>query len=133
VAENATAGCPSCGGKPGLTSRFVLDRAPLIVVESSHISIAIDHPLWLVGEVIVLRVWDASRTPPVLGIPDLDDEGGRGLCLVDLLARDWGYYRPASGGKVVWCTLAAPPTLPREPFSRRSPPGVSETVKDEIA
>jgi hypothetical protein len=35
------AGCPSCGGKPGLTSRFVLDRALPIVVGSSLLSIAI--------------------------------------------------------------------------------------------
>ncbi|MGV9326757.1 ATP-binding protein [Streptosporangium sandarakinum] len=61
------------------------------------------------GDLIVLRVWDAaSRTPPVLRDPDPDDEGGRGLCLVDLLARSWGHYRLSTGGKVVWCTLAAP-------------------------
>ena len=87
--------------------------------------------LYSVGEAIVLRVWDASRTPLVLRIPDLDDEGGRGLCLVDLLARNWGYYRPASGGKIVWCTLAAR-RLPRSRWCR-SPPEVSETVEDEIA
>jgi anti-sigma regulatory factor (Ser/Thr protein kinase) len=73
-----------------------------------------DH-IWMdlypAGEAVVLRVWDASRTPPVLRIPDLDDEGGRGLCLVDLLARSWGYYRPTTGGKIVWCTLAAPAAL----------------------
>ncbi|GHH70100.1 hypothetical protein GCM10017673_21440 [Streptosporangium violaceochromogenes] len=66
---------------------------------------------------IVLRVWDASRIAPVLRAPDLDDEGGRGLYLVDLLASGWGYYLPASGGKVVWCALAAPSPLPEEPFA----------------
>ncbi|GAB2445495.1 ATP-binding protein [Streptosporangium sandarakinum] len=61
------------------------------------------------GDLVVLRVWDAAgRTPPVLRDPGPDDEGGRGLCLVDLLARSWGHYRLATGGKVVWCTLTAP-------------------------
>ncbi|MEU9832026.1 ATP-binding protein [Streptosporangium sp. NPDC048047] len=64
------------------------------------------------GDLVVLRVWDAAgRTPPVLRDPGPDDEGGRGLCLVDLLARSWGHYRLATGGKVVWCTLTAPPML----------------------
>ncbi|MGV9533960.1 ATP-binding protein [Streptosporangium sandarakinum] len=64
------------------------------------------------GDLVVLRVWDAAgRTPPVLRDPGPDDEGGRGLCLVDLLARSWGHYRLATGGKVVWCTLTAPSML----------------------
>ncbi|GGQ00456.1 ATP-binding protein [Streptosporangium pseudovulgare] len=66
-------------------------------------------------DLVVLRVWDAAgRTPPVLRDPGPDDEGGRGLCLVDLLARSWGHYRLATGGKVVWCTLTAPSMLSRE-------------------
>lgn len=65
------------------------------------------------GDLVVLRVWDAAgRTPPVLRDPGPDDEGGRGLCLVDILARSWGHYRLAAGGKVVWCTLATTPLLP---------------------
>ncbi|MEV8637611.1 ATP-binding protein [Streptosporangium sp. NPDC051023] len=63
---------------------------------------------------VVLRVWDAGRTPPVLRNPDPDDEGGRGLYLVDLLTSGWGYHRPKSGGKIVWCTLVASPALPVE-------------------
>ncbi|MGV9595126.1 ATP-binding protein [Streptosporangium sandarakinum] len=64
------------------------------------------------GDLVVLRVWDAAgRTPPVLRDPGPEDEGGRGLCLVDLLARSWGHYRLATGGKVVWCVLTAPSML----------------------
>lgn len=70
--------------------------------------------LYQAEEAIVLRVWDAGRTPPVLREPDLDNEGGRGLYLVDLLASAWGWYLPASGGKVVWCALATSPVLPVE-------------------
>jgi anti-sigma regulatory factor (Ser/Thr protein kinase) len=54
---------------------------------------------------VVLEVWDASRNPPALREAALDDEGGRGLRLVDALARSWGYRRPVTGGKIVWCTL----------------------------
>ncbi|GAA2904198.1 ATP-binding protein [Streptosporangium fragile] len=76
--------------------------------------------LYRTDAAVVLRVWDGSRTPPVRRTPDPDDEGGRGLCLVDLLANGWGYYRPVSGGKIVWCTLVAPPVLPGE-GAERSP------------
>ncbi|MEV4179993.1 ATP-binding protein [Streptosporangium canum] len=88
---------------------------PAVTEAAAHASP--DH-IWMdlypVEAAVVLRVWDACRTPPVLRTPDLDDEGGRGLCLVDLLARSWGYYRPTTGGKIVWCTLAAPPVVPEE-------------------
>ncbi|WP_405147911.1 ATP-binding protein [Sphaerisporangium sp. NBC_01403] len=56
---------------------------------------------------IVLEVWDAGRTPPAPRTAAPDDEGGRGLHLVDALAENWGYRRPVTGGKVVWCTLSA--------------------------
>ncbi|MFF3444127.1 ATP-binding protein [Streptosporangium sp. NPDC002721] len=69
--------------------------------------------LYRVGETIVLRVWDASPLTPVIRDPGPDDESGRGLHLVDLLASEWGYYRPSPGGKIVWCTLA-PPASPEE-------------------
>ncbi|MEU7983266.1 ATP-binding protein [Streptosporangium canum] len=99
---------------PAATESFAVTGSFAVTEAAAHASP--DH-IWMdlypAGDTIVLRVWDASRTPPVLRTPDLDDEGGRGLCLVDLLARSWGYYRPASGGKVVWCTLAASP-MPSE-------------------
>ncbi len=62
------------------------------------------------GALVVVEVWDPSRTPPALKNASLDEEGGRGLMLVDVLAEKWGYRWPASGGKVVWCALAAGPS-----------------------
>ena len=38
-------------------------------------------------------------------VPDPEAEGGRGLWLVEQLARAWGVNRHPDGGKVVWCTL----------------------------
>jgi hypothetical protein len=37
--------------------------------------------------------------------PAPEAEGGRGLWLVDQLARAWGVNRHPDGGKIVWCTL----------------------------
>jgi hypothetical protein len=37
-----------------------------------------------------------------------DAEGGRGLLLVSALSTRWAYYRPSTGGKVVWCSLLLP-------------------------
>lgn len=68
--------------------------------------------LWLVcdGLSLVIHVQDASDELPVLKDLASDDEGGRGLLLVAALGKDWGCYRNAEGGKVVWAmlTLADP-------------------------
>lgn len=68
--------------------------------------------LWLVcdGVSLVIHVWDASDDMPVLKYRTADDEGGRGLMLVEALGKEWGAYRKAEGGKVVWVmiTLADP-------------------------
>ncbi|MEO3849551.1 ATP-binding protein [Streptomyces sp. B8F3] len=56
-------------------------------------------------DAIVIEVWDAEPTRPMLALPVEDDESGRGLVLVEALARRWGTYA-AHGGKVVWAELA---------------------------
>lgn len=60
---------------------------------------------YLDGGCAVIEVWDGDPRPPVRRQPAADDEGGRGLLLVDALAAGWGYHRPKAGGKVVWCAL----------------------------
>lgn len=66
--------------------------------------------LWLTsdGISIVIHIWDASDEMPVRQDTAADEEGGRGLMLVDALAKDWGAYRKTDG-KVVWCLIAAEP------------------------
>ena len=55
------------------------------------------------GLAALIEVWDENAVLPDPGLPDLDDESGRGLMLVDALAERWGCDLPASGrGKVVW-------------------------------
>jgi anti-sigma regulatory factor (Ser/Thr protein kinase) len=68
--------------------------------------------LWLVSDQIamVIRVWDGNDEMPVRRNADPDDMGGRGLMIIDGLAKDWGAYRKADG-KVVWA-LVSPPDGP---------------------
>jgi len=82
---------------------------------------------------LLIEVTDPDPRPPVPREPDADEEGGRGLMLVDCLADRWG-HRPARGacggprGKTVWFEIAAaaPQTaasLPLRPPAQRTPPG----------
>jgi anti-sigma regulatory factor (Ser/Thr protein kinase) len=67
--------------------------------------------LWVTSDYtsIVIHVWDASSEMPVILLDtEPDEEGGRGLLLVETLSKDWGAYRKADG-KVVWCLITAEP------------------------
>jgi anti-sigma regulatory factor (Ser/Thr protein kinase) len=68
--------------------------------------------LWVTSDrmSMVIHVWDASSQMPVrrLDADELDEEGGRGLLLVETLSKDWGTYRKADG-KVVWCLITTEP------------------------
>lgn len=60
------------------------------------------------GDAVVVEVWDGERRPPRLLDPGPDDIGGRGLMLVGVLTRRWGYRWPVTGGKVVYAVVDAP-------------------------
>jgi hypothetical protein len=60
---------------------------------------------------VVIHVWDASDEMPTLKDVSADDEGGRGLMLVKALGKEWGAYRKAEGGKVVWVRCATTPAV----------------------
>lgn len=53
---------------------------------------------------LVVRVSDGGTSAPVLRTPGLDDEGGRGVALVDVISDDWG-IEPTGAGKQVWFRL----------------------------
>ncbi|GII76864.1 hypothetical protein Sru01_18460 [Sphaerisporangium rufum] len=65
--------------------------------------------LHLAGGYAVIEVWDASDRPPHRTDAGLDDEGGRGLLLVETCAAQWGYRPQVTGGKVVWAKLSVTP------------------------
>jgi anti-sigma regulatory factor (Ser/Thr protein kinase) len=56
--------------------------------------------------VLQVRVSDASRALPSLGDAGPDDEGGRGLAIVERLSDVWGVEAHV-GGKTVWFRLAS--------------------------
>jgi anti-sigma regulatory factor (Ser/Thr protein kinase) len=67
--------------------------------------------IWLASDhgCLVIRVWDGSDSMPVRTDTSPDEEGGRGLLLVEALGSAWGAYRTAIG-KVVWVQISPPGT-----------------------
>jgi hypothetical protein len=68
---------------------------------------------------VLIEVWDADPRPPAPkdlgedGLPDPNEEGGRGLFLVATLSTRWDWYlTQESVGKVVWCELGTEPFEP---------------------
>lgn len=57
---------------------------------------------------IRIEVDDSSPLPPLLGRSTLRGTRGRGMVLVDELAKDWGVLR-VDGGKTVWATVPCDP------------------------
>jgi anti-sigma regulatory factor (Ser/Thr protein kinase) len=76
--------------------------------------------LWLTsdGREVLAEVGDESPRPPAPSAPGQDEEGGRGLLLVDTLSQAWGYYFPAeepdadgpqkAARKIVWALFTGP-------------------------
>ncbi|GAA1268114.1 hypothetical protein GCM10009677_20730 [Sphaerisporangium rubeum] len=55
-------------------------------------------------EVVVAVEDGGARTVPVVRVPGVEETDGRGLLLVDRIARGWGFER-RGGGTVVWFEL----------------------------
>ncbi len=56
-------------------------------------------------EVLLIEVYDTDNDPPVRSQAGDYAESGRGLMLVDALSKEWSYFFPPGGGKVVYCFL----------------------------
>jgi anti-sigma regulatory factor (Ser/Thr protein kinase)/anti-anti-sigma regulatory factor len=89
----------------------VMDRAVLLANELVtnalvHAHTEIRLRLELRGDRFHIAVRDGSPRLLRLVAPDRQAEGGRGLRLVEQLARAWGVNRHPDGGKVVWCVLS---------------------------
>lgn len=54
---------------------------------------------------LLIEVYDTNDSPPVLSRHDEDAESGRGLLLVNALAKEWSYFFAPGGGKVIYCVL----------------------------
>ena len=57
--------------------------------------------------VLTISVRDDAPAPPERRTVGTAPTGGRGVFLVDVIARAWGYAPTWAGGKVVWAVLAA--------------------------
>jgi Histidine kinase-like ATPase domain len=81
--------------------------------------------LLAVDDLLLLEVADTSHIhhlPERVEAAD-QDEGGRGLALVDVLAYQWGCY-PTAEGKAVWALLGTPPeSAPLPPLRLSKSPG----------
>jgi anti-anti-sigma regulatory factor/anti-sigma regulatory factor (Ser/Thr protein kinase) len=89
-----------------LVDRAVLVASELVTNAVVHARTDLRLRVELRGDLLHLAVRDGSpRLLRLVTIPDPEAEGGRGLWLVEQLARAWGVNRHPDGGKVVWCTL----------------------------
>jgi anti-sigma regulatory factor (Ser/Thr protein kinase) len=82
-------------GNPASTPRYS-ERA-----NASLISLSIRH----FREGLLIEVYDTDSTPPVRFRAEEYAESGRGLMLVEALSKEWSYFFPPGGGKVVYCFL----------------------------
>ena len=72
--------------------------------DASLISLSIRH----FREGLLIEVYDTDSNPPIRSRADEEAENGRGLMLVDALSKEWSYFFPPGGGKVVYCILETP-------------------------
>jgi len=68
---------------------------------ASLISLSLRH----FREGLLIEVYDTDSNPPIRSSPGEYAENGRGLMLVDALSKEWSYFFPPGGGKVVYCFL----------------------------
>ena len=57
---------------------------------------------------LTVQVQDGSDAPPQPRRAEWDDEGGRGLLLIEALSSAWGHHPLPAGGKTVWARLSCP-------------------------
>ncbi|MEU9407537.1 ATP-binding protein [Streptomyces sp. NPDC048281] len=81
--------------------RHVIKAAP--ATGSVRLALILRHR----GTHLIVEVADPGVRPPQkTGAVSPDSESGRGLFIVENVSKEWGYYFPPTGGKVVWCVLA---------------------------
>ena len=112
---------PHAMSAPGLARRFVtdyacaahgrgqVDNATLLVSEAVTNAVLYGAPpvalsIDCTGDALTIRVGDASSNLPIVEHPKPDEDHGRGMLLIDMLADEWGTELTAKG-KEVWFVL----------------------------
>lgn len=54
---------------------------------------------------VIIEVADEAHEPPVLQADGQQSEHGRGLCIIEALAGEWGVRQRPDDGKSVWLRL----------------------------
>jgi anti-sigma regulatory factor (Ser/Thr protein kinase) len=95
----------------------VVDSVELMVSELAtncirHAKTAFELELSRMGREVRVEVTDRGSGTPAMRSPGPDDPTGRGLQIVNMLAKTWGVEHRAAAGNSVWFTLAAPPAEP---------------------
>lgn len=88
----------------GVTEDAVLVASELITNAVLHGKAPVELRLRATATDLVLQALDGATSLPQRMRPTADDEHGRGLQIVALLAARWG-TRPTPSGKSVWCML----------------------------
>ncbi|WP_227025263.1 ATP-binding protein [Streptomyces tsukubensis] len=98
----------------GVTETAVLLLSELMTNAVVHAKVSQGREVWarcaLRAEgTLRVEVLDADETPPTPRHASADDEGGRGLALIEALAERWGSEPREPGiGKTVWFELSVP-------------------------
>lgn len=80
----------------------VLTNAVLHSPAEASLHVQVDR----VGDDVRVAICDTGDRVPAVRSATTDDLGGRGMSIVDVLARAWGVERHASDGKCVWFTVS---------------------------
>ncbi len=89
-----------------LLDTVTLLTSELVTNAIVHAGSEVDVVVRLTGEAARVEVTDRSGAPPVPRTAAESDSSGRGLALVEALARRWGTRRLSGGGKTVWFEIA---------------------------
>lgn len=97
----------ACRGlDPDLVATAQLLTSELFTNALDHSAGAITLSVVMAGGDLRVEVTDHADAAPKIRDVDLEDEHGRGMLIVDTLAKAWGTGRyPLGRGKYVWFTL----------------------------
>ena len=85
-----------------LTDTVMLLVSELVTNAVVHAGSDVEVMVRLTGEAACVEVTDSSEAAPVPRDAELEDQSGRGLALVEAMARRWGVKPCPGGGKTVW-------------------------------
>jgi DNA-binding NarL/FixJ family response regulator len=102
----ALAGWDGGGELDDLADSVTLLVSEVVTNAVVHASSGVEVLVRLTADAAVVEVTDTSEAAPVPRDADDEATSGRGMALVDALARSWGVRPAPGGGKTVWFEVA---------------------------